>query len=113
MASDVRGAPGSLRQPRPATVAATNTTIQNSLVVPSPPLLSKPYPQQDILRLVEYNASTRSGPKQWSKRGSYIIGEKWYCLTGKAQHSRNTHQMQSSTQNLEIRVTLFKVKSDV
>lgn len=29
-------------------------------------------------------SSTGSGPKQWSQRGSYIIGEKWYCFTGKA-----------------------------
>lgn len=40
-------------------------------------------PNRTSWGLLEYNATTRSGPNQRSKCGSYIIWEKLYCLCGK------------------------------
>lgn len=49
--SSVRGALWASSNPSPATVATTIQITQLSYAVTSTPLLSNPYPQQDILRL--------------------------------------------------------------
>lgn len=49
--SNVHGAPGASFNPSTATVATTIQSTQLPYAVTSPPLLSNPYPQQDILSL--------------------------------------------------------------
>lgn len=91
--------PGSLFQPQPSYCShhhSKHTTLLCRYISSS---VQPPTPNRTSWDLLEYNARTRSGPNQWSKRGSYIIGEKWYCFSGKPQHCRNTHQLQSPTQN--------------
>lgn len=51
-----------LVNPRPATVATTIQSMQLSSAVTSPPLLSNPYPQQDILRLAGIQCQHLLGP---------------------------------------------------
>lgn len=95
--------PGSLSQPQPSYCSHHHSKHATLLCRYISSSVQPPTPNRTSWDLLEYNARTRSGPNQWSKRGSYIIEEKWYCFSGKPQHCRNTHQLQSSTQNTGLR----------
>lgn len=78
--------PGSSSYPRPAAIATTIQSTQLSCVVTSPPLLSNPYPQQDILRLagIQCQYSLRPQPvvQTWKlhHRGKMVLFQ-WKSTT--------------------------------
>lgn len=79
----LKDVPRSKRPPQPLTVART-IERHYSPIVPLPPLVSSPNPPTGHPEAPTQCSSTGSGPKQRSQCGSYIMGEKWYCFTGKA-----------------------------
>lgn len=82
--------------PSPATVATTIQSTQLSCAVTSPPLLSNPYPQQDILRLagIQCQYSLRPQPvvQTWKLHhwGKMVLFQ-WKSTTISKHSSSETH----------------------